>query len=125
MEMITIILLVVNFAFLVVAIFLIMNVTSALKTQNYNANLFKSQFSYLYERMDEVRDRVDKTVVTQKEELTKFQEDIKESINKARNENLRELDGIKYALRNIAPPKRKPDEDTDPLQPPQRQRTRM
>lgn len=123
MEMIAIILLVVNFAFLVVAIFLIMNITSALKTQNYNSNLFKSQFSYLYERMDEVRDRVDKTITSQKEELTKFQDEIKEAINKGRNENLREFDGIKYAMRNLSPPKRKSSEDDDAGE--TRQRTRM
>ena len=123
MEMIAIILLVVNFAFLVVAIFLIMNITSALKTQNYNSNLFKSQFSYLYERMDEVRDRVDKTITSQKEELTKFQDEIKEAINKGRNENLREFDGIKSAVRNLSPPKRASSDDEDAGE--SRQRTRM
>lgn len=128
MEFVVITLLVINFLFIVVAIFLLMNITNAIKAQSYSSAFFKSQFSYLYERLDGLREKADKSAEDQRRQMEQFESELREQMNKFRTENFREIDGIKYLLRQIAPKKLQNLEtvDDEPTQalPPKRQRSR-
>lgn len=114
MEFVMITLLVINFLFIVIIIFLVMNITNAIKAQSYSSAFFKSQFSYLYERLDALRDKADKSSEDQRRQMEQFETDFREQMNKFRTENFREIDGIKYLLRQIAPKKLQNLENSDP-----------
>lgn len=95
-----------TFGLAVACVFICISIQSAVRRSNSQVSLFKGQFSYLNERLDELREKVDKAEKSGTKALEDANHDLAERIKSARQETLRENDDLKFLLQQIRGPKK-------------------
>lgn len=105
--LISIVVLLFTFGMTVVCVFFCMQISAAVRRSNQAVSLFKGQFAYLNERIDELKERVDKAEKASASAIEAANTDIAERIKTARQETLRENDDLKFLLQQLRGKKQK------------------